>query len=166
ANFHLKRDDKTRQISLDIEKLRGGRGRTLYINPFKPIPLLLPNPEEIPNEDSIENNKEQMILEVLAEHFKQHRLVNLTSSAEWIEKSYPGMRPTDIEQSLKQRFRGSAAAISSRTLTRLLTTLKEKGSITGKGRYRLPPHFQLDLSDQVDLELPDPTDADLPGWDA
>jgi hypothetical protein len=166
ANFHLKRDDKTRQISLDIEKLRGGRGRTLYINPFKPIPLLLPNPEEIPDEDSIENNKEQMILEVLAEHFKQHRLVNLTSSAEWIEKSYPGMRPTDIEQSLKQRFRGSAAAISSRTLTRLLTTLKEKGSITGKGRYRLPPHFQLDLSDQADLELPDPTDADLPGWDA
>jgi DNA-binding HxlR family transcriptional regulator len=80
--------------------------------------------------------------------------------------SYTGMRPTDIEQSLKQRFRGSAAAISSRTLTRLLTTLKEKGSITGKGRYRLPPHFQLDLSDQVDLELPDPTDADLPGWDA
>jgi len=167
ANFHLKRDDKTRQISLDIEKLRGGRGRTLYINPFKPIPLLLPNPEEIPDEDSIENNKGQMILEVLAEHFKQHRLVNLTSSAEWIEKSYIGMKTIEIEESLRTRFRAQASSISRPTLQRLLRSLKDSGSICsqGTGRYRLPPHFQLDLPDQPELGTEDEDDTtDLPGW--
>lgn len=165
ANLHLKRDDKTKQLTLDIEKLRGGRSRTLYINPFKPEPQLLPNPEEIPDEDSIENRKEQMVLEVMADHFKQHRLLNMTSSAEFIESSYEGMKIGEIEDALRDRFRGAAAGISRRTLERLIGSMKTAGKIepAKKARYRLPTHFQTTLPEQPELTSGE-DGIDLPGW--
>jgi hypothetical protein len=165
ANLHLKRDDKTKQLTLEIEKLRGGKSRTLYINPFKPEPQLLPNPEEHPDEDDLEDRKAQLVLEVLAEHFKQHRILNTGSSAEFIERSYVGMKIGEIEDGLRSRFRGQAAGLSRSTLKRLLSELKEKGRIAGKGSYRLPPHFQLDMPDQGDLLDDEASEApDLPGW--
>lgn len=130
ANFHLKRDDKTRQITLDIEKIRGGRGRTLYIDPFKNIPVLLPNTEAIVDDDDQENKKEQLVFEVLAEHFRQHRLINMTSSAEWIERSYVGMKIGEIEAALHTRFRDQAAGISRRSLERLIQTMRAAEKIT------------------------------------
>lgn len=163
ANLHLKRDDKTKQLTLEIEKLRGGRSRTLYINPFKPEPQLLPNPEEVPDEDSIENHKDQIVLEVLAAHFKQHRLLNMTSSAEWIEKNYRGMKIGEIEEQIKGNARWRSAGLSRRTLFRILDRLSKNGMIAGKGSYRLPPHFQPDLTDQPELTSSE-DDIDLPGW--
>jgi len=169
ANLHLKRDDKTKQISLDVEKIRGGgvkgRARTLYINPFKHIPQLLPNPEEIPAEDNLQEIKASMVLEVLAAHFKQHRLLNMTSSAQYIEKNYLGMKIGQISDELKKRFSGSAS-MSKSTLLRTLNNLKDAGRIGTKGSnsYCLPPHFQLDLPDQQELST-DGEDTDyLPGW--
>lgn len=171
ANFHLKRDEKTRQITLDVEKIRGGKGRTLYINPFKTIPLLLPNPELLHGEDDIDDLREQLILEVLADDFRRHRLLNATSSAEWIEGSYEGMKIGQIENALKERFRSRSAGLSRPSLERLIRSLKDSGriAVAPKARYRLPPHFQLDLPNQDDLldsiepDQDDP-DVNLPGW--
>jgi hypothetical protein len=169
ANLHLKRDDKTKQITLDVEKIRGGgvkgRARTLCINPFKHIPQLLPNPEEMPTEENIYEQKANMILEVLAAHFKQHRLVNMTSSAEFIEKNYLGMKIGQINDELKKRFPGPAS-MSKSTLLRTLNNLKGAGRIgtKGAGCYCLPPHFQLDLPEQPELSTADEDSSDLPGW--
>lgn len=168
ANFHMKRDDKTKQLTLEVEKLRGGRSRTLYINPFKPIPQLLPNPEELHDEDHIESSKEQLIIEIIASHFNQHRLVNMTSSAEYIEKTYTGIKAGEIEAQLKASTRGRSAAISRSTLNRILRDLKQAGTIStkGTGSYSLPPHFQPDLSDQADLldQDDDDQESEIPGW--
>lgn len=169
ANFHMKRDDKTKQITLEVEKIRGGgdkgRARTLYINPFKTEPQLLHNPDEVPDENSIEDRKEQMVLEVLAEHFKQHRLLNTTSSPAFIEKNYLGMKIGEIEEALSKRFRGQISGLSRRNLSRILNRLSEKGMITGKGNYRLPPRCQPNRPDQGKLlDSGISEDIDLPGW--
>jgi hypothetical protein len=167
VNFHMKRDEKTRQITLDIEKIRGGKGRTLYVDPFKPLPVLLPNPEAIPDDGDLENDRELLILEVLADNFKQHRLINMTSSAEWIEKTYLGMKIGEIEQALRARFRSLPAGLSRASLERLLRDMRAAGKISGKSRFRLPPHFQIELPQQGELTSGegDPEDLpDLPGW--
>ena len=168
ANLHMKRDDKTKQIVLDIEKIRGGgvkgRARTLYVDPFKNIPRVLPNPEDVPTEENIESQKEDMVLEVLAAHFKQHRLLNMTSSAEYIEKYYTGMKTLQIEAELKKRFPG-LYSMSRPSLQRLLRKMKDTGRVgtKGTGFYCLPPHFQPDLPEQPEL-TGDQDDIDLPGW--
>jgi hypothetical protein len=165
VNFHMKRDDKTKQITLDIEKIRGGRSRTLYVDPFKTIPVLLPNPEEIPADDNIQEQKAMMILEVLADHFRKHRLVNVTSSAEFIEKTYLGMKIGQITDELKKRFAGSAS-VSKSTLLRTLNNLKETGRISTKGAgcYCLPAHFQIELPPQGELATDSDDSSDLSGW--
>jgi hypothetical protein len=169
ANFHMKRDDKTKQITLEVEKIRGGgnkgRARTLYIDPFKTEPQLLRSLDDISEENSIEDHKEQIVLEVLSEHFKQHRLLNTTSSPAFIEKSYLGMKIGEIEKALSKRFHGKVFGLGRRNLSRILHRLSEKRMIIGKGNYRLPPRCQPNLPDQGNLLDSDISeDIDLPGW--
>ena len=160
ANFHLKRDEKTRQITLDVEKIRGGKGRLLYINPFKHIPQLLANPEAMPEEEDPRAAREQLILEVLSDDFRNHRVSNASSSAEYIERTYAGMKIGAIEKALNRRKVG----ISRSTLKRALTDLGKNGSIVGTGLYRLPPHFQPASAYQPELCEPATSDQDPPCW--
>jgi hypothetical protein len=174
ANLHLKRDDKTKRLTLEVEKIRGGgikgRARTLCINPFRHTPQLLPNPDEVPSNDNHEDDKKQMVIEVLAAHFNKHRLLNMTSSAKYIESTYTGIKIGEVEKGLKASFPGSSTSFSRSTLQRLLRDLVTEQALTTSknGIYRLPPHFQLNFSEQSELAAED-EDSDtekLPGWRA
>jgi len=88
----------------------------------------------------------------------------MTSSAEYIEKYYTGMKTLQIEAELKKRFPG-LYSMSRPVLQRLLRNMKDSGRISTKGTgfYCLPPHFQPDLPEQPEL-TGDQDDINLPGW--
>jgi hypothetical protein len=168
ANFHLKRDDKTKQITLEVEKIRGGaKARTLLLSSLfaKTAPRVMTNPDDS-NEDDETNAKQNLVLEVLQEHFKQHRIMNLGMSAEGLERNYLGMKIGEIEKTLQSKYRYQMRGLSRRNLERILKELRDSGRLAGKGYYRIPPHFQGELADQPDLPDLDehPEASDLPGW--
>ena len=167
ANFHMKKDEKTEQYTLEIEKIRGGaKSRTLTFNPFAPGGPRLVNQAAFDSDDDDEASREQMVLDVISEDFKRHRLLTSVSGQQ-AEKTYPGMKIGQVEDEIHKRFRHQARGLSRRTLERILKDLKEAKRLTGKGSYRLPPHFQPELADQPDLSDLDQDDTeinDLPGW--
>ena len=168
ANFHLKRDDKTKQITLEVEKIRGGaKARTLLLSSLfsKSAPRVMANPDDSSDPGDETSAKVNLVLDVLQEHFKQYRITNLGMSAESLERTYLGMKIGEIEKTLQSKYRYQMRGLSRRSLATILADLKAAGRIAGKGSYRIPPHFQPELADQPDFELDEhPEAVDLPGW--
>jgi hypothetical protein len=166
ANFHFKKDEKTNQYTLEIEKIRGGaKSRTITFNPFAPGGPKLANQAAF-NSDDDNTSVETMVIAVLTEDFTRHRL-HTSGSSQWVERSYLGMKISEIEAAIQERFRPRAASLHRKTLQRRLAKLveTERLTATGTGIYRLAPLFRPKLVEQPGLDLHEASaDVDVPGW--
>lgn len=163
ANFHLKRDEKTKQLTLEVEKIRGGKAREIPLSLFTAagprVTELMPSDGD--DGDLGKAGRERAVLEVLAEGFKLYR-IHAAVSAEYADKTYTGMKLGEIKEAVKLNPRYRNTGFSEASLKRTISELRERGRITGKNSYRLSSNFQPALDQQESLL--DDSSPDLPGW--
>ena len=140
AVFKMERDDN-RQVTIDIEKLRGGKGRKLVINPFsKGTPTLIGDVRDMAeqlDDRPVATNAElrrQKILDVLRSDFDNYRAEHPDITGDKLFSNYKGLSCKDLLDDIHNA--------SGRTIRADLQQLVREGVIEQRGhakdrKYRL-----------------------------
>jgi hypothetical protein len=147
AVFKLERDEN-RQIKLSVDKLRGGRGRDLIIDPFaqdKPrlVAVVSGAGAQVEPEDDgpVLTNTERrrmQILDVLQMHFAAYKLQYPDETGAKLALTYKGMSAPEIKE--------AGVEASTATLNRDLTALVNTGEIETRG-YLKSATYRVRLND-------------------
>ena len=137
AVFKLERDEN-RQVKLSVDKLRGGRGRDLIIDPFaqdKPrlVAVVSGAGAQVEPEDDgpVLTNTERrrmQILDVLQMHFAAYKLQYPDETGAKLALTYKGMTNPEIKE--------AGVDASTATLNRDLSYLVDNGEIECRGINR------------------------------
>jgi hypothetical protein len=148
AVFKLERD-QNRQVTLNVEKIRGGYGREMIIDPFatykpKLVAMITPgsNRAEEKNGGPVLTNSKRrhmQILDVLQIHFAEYQKSHPEESGASMALNYKGMTIKQIQN--------AGVDAGNTTLQRDLKRLQDSGEIQSRG-HSSARSYRIRLSDQ------------------